>query len=160
MYQRLQCRQYYFFKIKFVLFLYLASWKENDLSWYISVIIQTVGYRTPGFAQPFSWHLHITIPYNLPHLRLWYLNWRCHSNSVNTGSSLPNISYIKKRKRRNMIGIDMIGNKIERKWCNFQMENWQQIIANLKTMLVSSLPPVVCRRVHFTLFTLFVFVCP
>ena len=35
----------YFFKIKFVLFLYLllsASWKEYDLSWYISVIRQTV----------------------------------------------------------------------------------------------------------------------
>jgi hypothetical protein len=45
------------FKIKFVLFLYLllsASWKENDLSWYISVIRQTVRYRTPVFTQPFS----------------------------------------------------------------------------------------------------------
>ena len=33
--------RHYFFKIKFVLFLYLllaASWKENNLSWYISVI--------------------------------------------------------------------------------------------------------------------------
>ena len=37
-----------------------------------------------------------------------YDNWRCHSNSVNTGSRLPNISDIKTRKRRNMIGIDMI----------------------------------------------------
>ena len=27
----------------------------------------------------------------------------CHSNSVNTGSSLPNISDVKTRKRRNMI---------------------------------------------------------
>ena len=37
------------FKIKFVLFLYLllsASWKENDLSWCISVIRQTVGFGT------------------------------------------------------------------------------------------------------------------
>ena len=32
----------------------------------------------------------------------------CHSNSVNTGSSLPNISDVKTRKRRNVIGIDMI----------------------------------------------------
>ena len=34
LYQRLQCRDNYFFKIKFVFFLYLrlsASWKENDL---------------------------------------------------------------------------------------------------------------------------------
>jgi hypothetical protein len=46
LYQRLQCTDNYFFKIKFVLFLYLllsVSWKENDLSWYISVIRQTVG---------------------------------------------------------------------------------------------------------------------
>jgi DNA polymerase III psi subunit len=54
----------YFFKIKFVFFLYLllsASWKENDLSWYISVIRQTVGCRTPVFTQPFSWHFHISL---------------------------------------------------------------------------------------------------
>jgi hypothetical protein len=34
LYQRLQCRDNYFFKIKFAFFLYLqlsASWKENDL---------------------------------------------------------------------------------------------------------------------------------
>ena len=37
-----------------------------------------------------------------------YDNWRCHSNSVNTGSRLPNISDVKTRKRRNMIGIDII----------------------------------------------------
>jgi hypothetical protein len=65
----------YFLKIKFVLFLYLllsASWKENNyLSWYLSVIRQTVRYRTPVFTQPFSWHLHITITYNLPHLQLY-----------------------------------------------------------------------------------------
>ena len=35
-----------------------------------SDIRQTVGYRTPVFSRPFSWHLHITITYNLPHLRL------------------------------------------------------------------------------------------
>ena len=34
--------------------------------------------------------------------------WLCHSNSVTTGSSLPNISAVKTRKRRNMIGIDII----------------------------------------------------
>ena len=39
---------------------------------YISVIRQTVRYRTPVFIQRFSWHLHITITYNLLHLRLWY----------------------------------------------------------------------------------------
>ena len=31
---------------------------------------QTVGYRTPVFIQPFPLRLHITITYNLPHLRL------------------------------------------------------------------------------------------
>jgi hypothetical protein len=58
----------YFFKI--VVFLYLlpsSSWKENNLSWYIFVIRQTVEYRTPAFTLPFSWRLHITITYNLSH---------------------------------------------------------------------------------------------
>jgi hypothetical protein len=39
---------------------------------YISDIRQLVGYRTPIFIQRFPWSLHITITYNLPHLRLWY----------------------------------------------------------------------------------------
>jgi hypothetical protein len=39
---------------------------------YISDIRQIVGYRTPVFIQRFPWPLHITITYNLPHLRLWY----------------------------------------------------------------------------------------
>ena len=78
LYQRLQCRDKYFFKIKFVFFLYLrlsASSRENDLPLvyvYISDIRQRVGYRTPVFIQRFPWRLHITITYNLPHLRLWY----------------------------------------------------------------------------------------
>jgi len=58
-------------------FLYLlpsASWKENDLSWYIFVIRQTVEHQTPAFTLPFSWRLHITITYNLPCLRLWYVD--------------------------------------------------------------------------------------
>ena len=36
--------------------------------------------------------------------------WRCHSNSVNTGSRLPYLSDVKTRKRQNMVGIDMIRN--------------------------------------------------
>ena len=36
--------------------------------------------------------------------------WRCHSNSVNTGSRLPICSDVKTRKRRNVVGIDMIPN--------------------------------------------------
>jgi hypothetical protein len=39
---------------------------------YISDIRQIVGYRTRVFIQRFPWRLHITITYNLPHLRLWY----------------------------------------------------------------------------------------
>jgi hypothetical protein len=39
---------------------------------YISDITQRVRYRTPVFTQPFPWRLHITITYNLPHLRLCY----------------------------------------------------------------------------------------
>ena len=39
--------------------------------------------------------------------------WR-HSNSVNTGSRLPRCSEVKTRKRRNVVGIDMIrNNRIE-----------------------------------------------
>jgi hypothetical protein len=37
---------------------------------YISDIRHIVGYRTPVFIQRFPWRLHITITYNLPHLRL------------------------------------------------------------------------------------------
>ena len=37
---------------------------------YISDIRQIVGYQTPVFIQRFIWRLHITITYNLPHLRL------------------------------------------------------------------------------------------
>ena len=75
LYQRLQCRDNYFFKIKFGFFRYLllsALWKETYLLLYISDIRQIVGYRTPVFIQPFPWRLHITIPFNLPNLRLWY----------------------------------------------------------------------------------------
>jgi len=37
---------------------------------YISDIRQILGYRTPVFIQRFPWRLHITITYNLQHLRL------------------------------------------------------------------------------------------
>ena len=75
-------------------------------------IRQTVRYQTQVF-QPFSRRLHIRditiITYNLPHLRLWYVNV-VTVYSVNTGSSLPNISDVMTWKRRNVIGIDMIRN--------------------------------------------------
>jgi hypothetical protein len=35
---------------------------------------------------------------------------RCHSNRVNSGSRLPMGSDVKTRKRRNVVGIDMIRN--------------------------------------------------
>jgi hypothetical protein len=82
--------------------------KTIGLYVYISDIRQIVGYRTPVFIQLFPWRLHNTITYNLPHLRL--ICWRCHSNSVNTGSRLPISSDVKTRKRRNVVGIDMIQN--------------------------------------------------
>ena len=56
------------------LLLLSASWKESGLSWYISVLRQRVRCWTPVFSQPFSWRLHITIAYNLPHLQLWYID--------------------------------------------------------------------------------------
>jgi hypothetical protein len=74
LYQRLEYRDNYFFKMKFVFFLYWllsALWNENDLPLDISDIRQILRYRTSVFIQPFLWRLHITITYNLPHLRLW-----------------------------------------------------------------------------------------
>ena len=68
-----------------------------------------MGYRTPVFIQRFPWRLHITITYNL-RASTTMICWRCHSNSVNTGSRLPICSDIKTRKRQNMVGIDMIRN--------------------------------------------------
>jgi hypothetical protein len=74
LHQRLQCWDNYVFKIKFVCFHYLllsVSWNENDLPLYISDIKHILGYRTSVFIQPFPCCFHITITYNLMHLRLW-----------------------------------------------------------------------------------------
>jgi hypothetical protein len=83
----------------------LLPLKEKDPSWYISVIRQTMGYQTPVFTHPFSWRLHITITYNLPHLRLTGTNvcWCCHGNSANIRSCLPNISDVKTLSLRQVI---------------------------------------------------------
>ena len=108
MYHRLQCRNNYFFKINLFSFSICGCLhhqrKTICLYVYIFDIRQIVWYRTPVFIQRFPWRLHITITCNLPHLR------RCHSNSVNTGSRLPICSDVKTRKRRNVVGIDMIRN--------------------------------------------------
>jgi hypothetical protein len=121
LYQRLQCRDNYFFKIKFGFFLYLllsALWKENDLLLYISDIRQIVEYRTPVFIQPFPWSLHITITFYLPNLR-------CDSESIKTGIRLSYLSDVKTRKRRSVVGIDMIRNNriiaIKSKICPWMM---------------------------------------
>ena len=55
LYQRLQCRDKYFFKIKFVFFpcLRLSASSKENLYVYISDIRQIVGYRTPVFIQRF-----------------------------------------------------------------------------------------------------------
>jgi hypothetical protein len=69
--QRLQCTHNYFFKIKFVLFLHLLlSVMKGKRSVLIYFCYQTdKKVQTPVFTQPFSWRLHITITYNLLHLR-------------------------------------------------------------------------------------------
>jgi hypothetical protein len=70
LYQRLEYRDNYFFKIKFVFFLNLllsASLKENDLPLYISDIRQILGTEHQYLFSRF----HITITYNLLHLQLW-----------------------------------------------------------------------------------------
>ena len=72
LYQRLQCRYNYFFKIKFVFFLYLLLQyhETKTICLYIFLISDILRYRTPVFIQRFPWRLHITITYNLPHQRL------------------------------------------------------------------------------------------
>ena len=114
MYQRLQCRDKYFFKIKFAFILYLqlsASSKENDLPlciyfWYQtdSGVPITSIYSAVSLASPYYNYLSSTASTTM-------ICWRCHSNSVNTGSRLPICSDVKTRKRRNVVGIDMIRNK-------------------------------------------------
>ena len=113
MHQRLQCTtDNYFFRIKLVFFLYLLLsewWKENDLSWHIAVIRQTVGvpntsiYSAVFLASKYHNYLQSAASTTMT-------CWCCHSNSVNTGSRLSNISDVKTRKRRNIIEIDMIRN--------------------------------------------------
>jgi hypothetical protein len=98
---------------KFVFFLFLrlsASWKENDLPlciyfWYQtdSGVPNTSIYSAVSLASPcynYLWSIASTT----------MICWRCHRNSVNTESRLPISSDAKKRKRRNVIGIDMIRN--------------------------------------------------
>jgi hypothetical protein len=112
-YQRLQCRDKYFFKIKIVFFLYLrlsASSKENDLPlciffWYQtdSGVPNTSIYSAVSLASPYYNYLSSTASTTM-------ICWRCHSNSVNTGSRLPICSNVKIRKRRNVVGIDMFRN--------------------------------------------------
>ena len=72
LYQRLQCRDNYFFKIKFVFFLYLllsASWKKTICLYIFLISDRQWGTEHQYLLIRFLWRLHITI---LPHLRLWY----------------------------------------------------------------------------------------
>ena len=77
------------FFLYLLLWLYIhesESWKENELSWYISVIRQTV------FTQRF---LSVSMLSDI-------LTWSPYY-SVSTGSRLPNILDVKTRKRRNIL---------------------------------------------------------
>ena len=76
----------------------------NCLYVYISYIRQIVVYRFLGVSI-----LQLLIVYHIYDLRTM-ICWRCHSNSLNTGSRLPYLSDVKTRKRRNVVGIDMIRN--------------------------------------------------
>jgi hypothetical protein len=112
LYRRLQCTDNYIFKIKFVFFLYLllsASWKENDLSLYISVIRRQWGTEQQYLLSRF---LDVSILQLLIIDSIYdYHMLTLSSNSLHTRSRLPNISDIKTRKRQNMVGIDLIRKK-------------------------------------------------
>jgi hypothetical protein len=57
-----------------------------------SVFFVRVEYRTPAFTQPFSWHFHITITYNLPHLPLKrHISIGVFVVCIDIGSPVPNI---------------------------------------------------------------------
>jgi hypothetical protein len=111
LYQSLQCRDNYFFKIKFVFFLYLRCQHQRKTSClyvYISDITDsevpnTSIYSAVSLASPYYNYLYSTASMTM-------ICWRCHSNSVYTGSRLPRGSDVKTRKRRNVVGIDMIRN--------------------------------------------------
>jgi hypothetical protein len=143
LYQRLQCRDKYFYKIKFVFFLYLrlsASSKESNLPlciyfWYQtdSGVPNTSIYSAVSLASPYYNYLYSTASTTM-------ICWRYHSNSVNTGSHLPRNSDVKTRKRRNVVGIDMIRkNRID---LSRNVVYFKPIIRAMKKLLLTKLPPV------------------
>jgi hypothetical protein len=55
----------------FYFFIYCCQHHERKMICLdIFMLSERLRYQTPVFTQPFSWCLHITITYNLPHLRL------------------------------------------------------------------------------------------
>ena len=80
LYQRLQCTDNYFLKIKFVFLLYLlpsASWIDERKITCLDIFLlsdRQWGTEYQYLLCHFAWHLHITITYNLQHLRLWYVD--------------------------------------------------------------------------------------
>ena len=106
--------------LKLLFFLYLrlsASWKENDLPlciyfWYQtdSEVPNTSIYSAVSLASPYYNYFYSPASTTM-------ICWRCHSNNVNTGSRLPGSSDVKTRKRRNVVGIDMIRNNSIGPWC-------------------------------------------
>jgi hypothetical protein len=90
--------------------LLLSASKENDLLlciyfWYHtdSGVPDTSIYSAVSLTSPYYNYLSSTASTTM-------ICWCCHSNSVNTGSRLPRGSDVKTRKRRNVVGIDMIRN--------------------------------------------------
>jgi hypothetical protein len=68
--------------------------------------------------------------------------WRCHSNSVNTGSRLPICSDVKTRKRWNVVGIDDSKQpywlKLWRPSCQKLLSPWNFYIIEMMTGLSSA----------------------
>jgi hypothetical protein len=73
-------------------------WYQTD-----SGVPNTSIYSAVSLASPYYNYLESTASTTM-------ICWRCHSNSVNTGSHLPICSDVETRKRRNVVGIDMIRN--------------------------------------------------
>jgi hypothetical protein len=76
--------------------------------------------------------------------------WRCHSNSVNTRSRLPISSDVKTRKRRNVVGIDIIrNNRIPDIFHNsIRLYWWQKNRISLTVLALVFVHPVIsCIRI-------------
>jgi hypothetical protein len=77
---------------------FIYFWYQTD-----SGVLNTSIYSAVSMVSPYYNYLYFTASTTM-------ICWRCHCTSVNNGSRLPYLSNVKTRKRRNVVGIDLIRN--------------------------------------------------